>query len=1023
VEERKFATVVFADFVESTAIAGAYDPEVVRAAYGAIFSRMRDILEAHGGTVEKFIGDAVMAVFGVPTSHEDDALRAVRAAFALREDSSRRIAGSSIRVTLRVGVNTGEVVAATSVRRDFLVTGQAVNVGFRLQSAAQPGQILVGDLTHELTASQIEYAPKIAVAAKGLGTVNAWAALDARHEPVAPAVRSAALVDRESEMGVLAAAYARVRAERRPCLVTVYGAAGVGKTRLADEFVARERLPLVRRGRCVAYGEGATLAPLQSIVRADASIGRADRVEDGLRKLRTTCEALFRDAQESERALARLSVLAGLAPVEILQAEVPEESIAQELDWSLRRYVEERAADGTLTLIFEDAHWAEPTLLDTIEHLADWARGAILILCLARPEFVAKRPSWGAGRPNSVTLSLGPLESDDARDLVSSLLPSGHAAALDDIVRRSEGNPFYAEELVRLLIATGEPMSTVPATLHGLIAARLDAVEPGVKALLQRASVVGRVFWTDVLGELGEDRVTMRAQLLAAMRHDFVVELPTRGPGGGWAYRFTHGLTRDVSYASVSKAERSTLHDRLSRWLERVVPTRGIDDLETIASHAERAYGLASEVGSPQMDALGRRALELLVVAARAADAQGDLRRAETLFQRVLTIARGTHAGAAAMLEPRAHAAIARLRRDSSADALADVRRVLDDARASGPSEILATLLRWSAMYAPYASPQETASLYDEAADVARSLGDASILARSLRASARPAFASGQLTVARRLLVEARDLTTASEHRVIRARILLDLASSSLDQGSFTAAKAEIDEALPLAQDLVGRVIAHRRHAQLWQAIGDDERAVAPAEAAVAGAREIGSPWGIADAAALLGAILRERGDASGSRKVLDEATLYATARAPAAALWRVHCELALTAIADGRIDEARDRCAAAERSRPAEPAAVAMVTATQGLVAAAAGDLRDANRLFKSATVTLEATELALQLASMRLDHARALIAARRVDDAVPILRRARTFYADPLARPRLDEIDALLANASADARRAVAD
>jgi len=366
VEERKFATVVFADFVESTAIAGAYDPEVVRAAYGAIFSRMRDILEAHGGTVEKFIGDAVMAVFGVPTSHEDDALRAVRAAFALREDSSRRIAGSSIRVTLRVGVNTGEVVAATSVRRDFLVTGQAVNVGFRLQSAAQPGQILVGDLTHELTASQIEYAPKIAVAAKGLGTVNAWAALDARHEPVAPAVRSAALVDRESEMGVLAAAYARVRAERRPCLVTVYGAAGVGKTRLADEFVARERLPLVRRGRCVAYGEGATLAPLQSIVRADASIGRADRVEDGLRKLRTTCEALFRDAQESERALARLSVLAGLAPVEILQAEVPEESIAQELDWSLRRYVEERAADGTLTLIFEDAHWAEPTLLDTI---------------------------------------------------------------------------------------------------------------------------------------------------------------------------------------------------------------------------------------------------------------------------------------------------------------------------------------------------------------------------------------------------------------------------------------------------------------------------------------------------------------------------------------------------------------------------------------------------------------------------------------------------------------------------------
>src|SRR5881409_1598007 len=241
-EVRKTVTIVFCDLTGSTELGEQTDPEALRALLARYFERMKAILEAHGGTVEKFIGDAVMAVFGVPTSHEDDALRAVRAAFALREDTSRRIAGSSIRVTLRVGVNTGEVVAATSVRRDFLVTGQAVNVGFRLQSAAQPGQILVGDLTHELTASQIEYAPKIAVAAKGLGTVNAWAALDARHEPVAPAVRSAALVDRESEMGVLAAAYARVRAERRPCLVTVYGAAGVGKTRLADEFVARERL-------------------------------------------------------------------------------------------------------------------------------------------------------------------------------------------------------------------------------------------------------------------------------------------------------------------------------------------------------------------------------------------------------------------------------------------------------------------------------------------------------------------------------------------------------------------------------------------------------------------------------------------------------------------------------------------------------------------------------------------------------------------------------------------------------------
>jgi predicted ATPase len=457
-------------------------------------------------------------VFGIPQTHDDDADRAVRAAFALRDRVAALNADGRFALQLRIGVNSGQVV--TGDGGETLVTGEAVNAGARFQAAAAPNEILVGALTRQLTQGAVRYGATREIEAKGIGRLKVWPAaelastLPAQHRGIAGL--RAPLIGRDDELRLLVDSHRKLASEQRAALVTIFGSAGVGKSRLVAELVEAIGPERVRRGRCLPYGEGITFWPVVEILRADTGITAVDSHEEATQKLRSAVLASFAEASEDAEAVARrLSVLAGIASREDVLPEVPAETMQQELRWGLRRYLERRAATQPLTLIFDDIHWAEAALLDLIEHLAEWSRAPLFLVCMARPDLRELRAGWGGGLMNSSTIRLEPLTADESARLIRELL------AIDalpeelrqQVITRSEGNPLYVEEFLRMLLDGGHVTKVdgrfvaavslealvVPATLHGLIAARLDATPSMVKHALQRAAVVGKVFWPDAI--------------------------------------------------------------------------------------------------------------------------------------------------------------------------------------------------------------------------------------------------------------------------------------------------------------------------------------------------------------------------------------------------------------------------------------------------------------------------------------------------------------------------------------------
>ncbi len=581
-EERKLVTVLFADIVGSTALGSVEDPELVRRTLAKAFGEMRRLLEAHGGTVEKFVGDAVMTVFGTPQAHDDDAERAVRAAFALRDGIATLSASLPFPLQLRIGVNTGQVVTGGE-GAETLVTGGPVNVAARLQQSAAPGEIVVGALTRKLVEGGVRFGPVRQIDAKGLGPLEAFpaealvTALPEQHRGLGEL--RAPLIGRDAELRLLRESYEKVGHERAAYLVTVFGQAGVGKSRLVREFVEIVGPEHVLRGRCLPYGSGITYWPLYEMLRADAGIRGDDPREEAARKLRAAVIAAFGDASEDAEAVARrVAVVAGLATVEEALPNIAAADVGDELRWAVRRYFEQRAQPASLALIFDDIHWAEEPMLEMIEHLGEWSRAPLFVLCLARPELRDRRPSWGGGLMNAAAVRIEPLSEDETRRLIAALLlvddlPESLRAT---IVARAQGNPLYVEELLRMLIDAGHierrdgrfvaarniAEVAVPATLQGLLAARLDQLPPAVKRALQRASVVGKVFYADALSALGPLEGRVEDLLQFAARRDLVVERDERGPGGGRAHQFKHILIRDVAYESLPKEERSRLHAR-----------------------------------------------------------------------------------------------------------------------------------------------------------------------------------------------------------------------------------------------------------------------------------------------------------------------------------------------------------------------------------------------------------------------------------------------------------------------------
>jgi class 3 adenylate cyclase/tetratricopeptide (TPR) repeat protein len=588
-EERKVVTILFTDLVGSTARAEGLDPEDVRATLSPYYAQLRTELERHGGTVEKFIGDAVMAVFGAPVAHEDDAERAVRAALAIRDSIGEEL-------QIRTAVNTGEALVALGAKPgegDAMVAGDVVNTAARLQGGAPVNGILVGEATYRATSQVIEYRDASPVEAKGKSEpIKAWEAVAARSRfgsDVEQKLRTP-LVGRERERSLLADAFGRARTEQSAQLVTLVGVPGIGKSRLVAELFqitdADEEIISWRQGRSLPYGERVSFWALGEIVKAHAGILESDDTATAEEKLAAMVETLGEDEREREWLARHTRPLVGL--------EAAERAEREEAFAAWRRLLEAAAEQRPLILVFEDLHWADDGLLDFVDHLADWATTVpLLIVATARPELLDRRPGWGGGKGNAFTLSIGALTDEETAVLLQGLLERAvlDADAQQAVLQRAEGNPLYAEEYARMLAERDGGDLPLPETVQGLIAARVDGLAPEEKTLLQDASVIGKVFWPGALD--GADERTLHA----LERKEFVRRERRSSIAGETQYAFLHALVRDVAYGQIPRAERAEKHRRAAEWLASLAGDRAEDHAEMLAHHYHEALVLAEAAG------------------------------------------------------------------------------------------------------------------------------------------------------------------------------------------------------------------------------------------------------------------------------------------------------------------------------------------------------------------------------------------------------------------------------------------
>jgi class 3 adenylate cyclase len=615
-ESRKTVTVLFCDAAASTSVGERIDAESLRAVMTRYFDAMRAVVERHGGVVEKFIGDAMMAVFGVPRVHEDDALRAVRASLEIRErlrgldEALRNERGVSIE--WRTGVNTGEVVAGDTAGGQRFVTGDAVNVAARLEQAAAPGEILLGEPTYRLVHDAVEVEPATELSLKGkTAPVAAYRLVGETGADSRVARLQSPVVGRERPRRLLDEAWEQVLTERVCHLFTILGAAGVGKSRIVSDFVERHATDArAVNGRCLAYGEGITYWPLAEVVRDVAGITD----EHDAANARSRIEAVVGIETDASVIGERLAAAIGL-----MEARATPEETA----WAARRFFEAIASRQPLIVVIDDLQWAEPAMLDLVDHIATWALDApILLIGLAREELLDARPAWGGGKRSTTTITLEPLNAAESGDLVANLIGGTQLpnSVRDRIVAASEGNPLFVEELLGMLIDEGvlvpedghwKPVRdlaqlSVPPTINALLAARLDGLPSPERAVLERGAVEGKVFHRGAVSELvaeGE-RKELPLQLLALTRKELL--RPDRSDfAGEEAYRFRHLLIRDAAYQAMPKATRAELHARFADWLVRVSGDRLAEYEEIIAYHLEQAYQYRTELGTPDAQAVG----------------------------------------------------------------------------------------------------------------------------------------------------------------------------------------------------------------------------------------------------------------------------------------------------------------------------------------------------------------------------------------------------------------------------------
>jgi len=639
-------TVVFCDVTGSTALGERLDPEPLRALLARYFERMKGIVERHGGSVEKFIGDAVMAVFGVPVVHEDDALRAVRAALDMRAVLPE------LGVQARLGIATGEVVVGTAER---LATGDVVNVAARLQQAAAPGEILISQPTHRLVRGVVaaESVEPLAVRGKEL-PVGAY-----RLEAVTgePARRDGGqMVGRARQLRMLRDAFENARDDVACYLFTVLGAAGVGKSRLVSEFLRGVQARVVR-GRCLSYGEGITYWPVIEVLRA-----------------------LGVQADEEQAN----------APLRELLGDGDGGASAAEIALAVRRTLERVARDAPLVVVWDDLQWAEPAFLDLVEHVAHWSRGApILLICMTRPDLLDRRPMWAGGNVNATTVLLESLTPDETDRLIESL-GAPHGELRDRIRTAADGNPLFVEEMLALMEEAGGSDVAVPPTIQALLAARLDQLDVPERAVLERGAIEGQVFHRGAVEALATDELLVGERLLSLVRKELVRPDTPQLPGDE-AFRFRHLLIRDAAYDSLPKSVRAELHLRFAEWLED--RGRGLSELDEIVGyHLEQAHRYAQEVGAfgSEWVSLSERAGARLADAGRRASEREDLSAAVNLLSRASRLLAADSQRRADVLIDLGYALIGTGRFDDARVAFRAVAEGRDAAAARGRVGLLA---------------------------------------------------------------------------------------------------------------------------------------------------------------------------------------------------------------------------------------------------------------------------------------------------------------------------------------------
>ena len=651
-ETRRVVTLLFCDLTGSTALGERLDPEALRHVMERYADAMAAIVARHGGTVEKFIGDAVMAVFGIPVVHEDDPLRAVRAAQEMQAEmatiSSELEAAHGTGLSARIGINTGEVVAGDASTGQRLVTGDAVNVAARLEQAAPPGETLLSATTARLVRDAVVVEAVEPLDLKGKSEpVEAFRLVEVRVDVQGHSrALDSPMVGRDKELQLLRQALERATTERTSQLFTLLGSAGVGKSRLVQEFLTTSTDgATVLRGRCLSYGEGVTYFAIGEIVHQAAGLTDADTAGEAIAKVRD----LLREAVDGERVASLIGGMLGWSGV-----ATPEDAA-----WAIRKLLEHLAADRTVVVEIDDIHWAEPLLLDLIDHLADWTRDApVLIVCVARPELLELRPGWGGGKLNATSMLLEPLGGEEAAAMLRNLL--GHdalpPAAADRILAAAEGNPLFVEEMVGMLIDDGllektdaggwqavDTLAdlTVPPTIQLLLAARLDRLDAEERAVIERGAVEGKVFHVGAVTSLSPEgiRPRVRPRLLQLARKELI--RPDRAEFAGEdAFRFRHLLIRDAAYQAMPKEQRAELHEAFADWLADVAAGGADPYSEILAFHLEQAYRYRVELGmlDDRARALGDRASHELQLAAEQLLERGDLPTADAMLERAVEV-------------------------------------------------------------------------------------------------------------------------------------------------------------------------------------------------------------------------------------------------------------------------------------------------------------------------------------------------------------------------------------------------